>query len=107
MAGPIIETRTGGDAEDLFHLYEEVFGRALTESSRRRWTWQYGENPVAGGEPSIWVARDGEQVLGQYASMPVRLRWGRGEVRSSWGMDVFLKEAARGWSCRCPCAAPR
>jgi len=42
------------------------------------------------------VARDGEQVLGQYASMPVRLWWGGREVRSSWGMDVFLRAEARG-----------
>lgn len=96
MAVPTIETRSGGDAEDLFHLYEEVFGQALTESSRRRWAWQYTENPAAAGEPAIWVARHGGQVLGQYASMPVRLHWGGREVRSSWGMDVFLKEAARG-----------
>lgn len=96
MAVPTIETRSGGDAEDLFRLYEEVFGEALTESSRRRWTWQYHENPSAAGEPAIWVARDGGQALGQYASMPVRLGWGGREVRSSWGMDVFLKEAARG-----------
>jgi GNAT superfamily N-acetyltransferase len=96
VAVPTIETRSGGDAEDLFHLYEEVFGRALTESSRRRWAWQYQENPAGLGEPAIWVARDGGEVLGQYASMPVRLHWGGREVRSSWGMDVFLKEAARG-----------
>ena len=96
MAAPTIETRNGGDAEDIFHLYEEVFGRELTESSRRRWTWQYQENPSARGEAAIWVARDGGEVLGQYASMPVRLRWGGREVRSSWGMDVFLKAAARG-----------
>ena len=38
------------------------------------------------------VARDGEVLLGQYASMPVRLHWGGREVRSSWGMDVFLRE---------------
>jgi GNAT superfamily N-acetyltransferase len=96
VAVPTIETRSGGDAEDLFHLYEEVFGRELTESSRRRWTWQYRDNPSAAGEPAIWVARDDGRVLGQYASMPVRLHWGGREVRSSWGMDVFLKEAARG-----------
>jgi len=35
-------------------------------------------------------------VLGQYASMPVRLWWGGREVRSSWGMDVFVSQAARG-----------
>jgi GNAT superfamily N-acetyltransferase len=96
LPAPTIETRTGRDAEELFRLYEEVFGRALTESSRRRWAWQYEENPSAGSVPSIWVARDEGGVLGQYASMPVRLWWGGREVRSSWGMDVFLQPAARG-----------
>ena len=42
------------------------------------------------------MARDGEKVLGQYASMPVGLWWGGREVRSSWGMDVFLRPEARG-----------
>ena len=96
LPAPTIETRTGRDAEELFRLYEEVFGRPLTESSRRRWSWQYEENPAAGEVPSIWVARDDGRVLGQYASMPVRLWWGGREVRSSWGMDVFLQPAARG-----------
>jgi hypothetical protein len=96
VAVPTIETRSGGDEEELFHLYEEVFGEALTESSRRRWAWQYRENPAGAGQPAIWVARDEGGILGQYASMPVRLGWGGREVRSSWGMDVFLKQAARG-----------
>lgn len=96
MPAPTIEPRSGRDAEDLFRLYEEVFGRALTESSRRRWAWQYEENPSAGDAPAIWVARDEGRVLGQYASMPVRLWWGGREVRSSWGMDVFLQPEARG-----------
>ena len=91
-----IETRSGRDAEELFRLYEEVFGQTLTESSRRRWAWQYEANPAGGASPSIWVARDDGRVLGQYASMPVRLHWGGREVRSSWGMDVFLHADARG-----------
>ena len=96
MPAATIETRSGRDAEELFRLYEEVFGQALTESSRRRWAWQYEQNPAGSGSPSIWVARDDGKVLGQYASMPVRLLWGGREVRSSWGMDVFLHAAARG-----------
>jgi GNAT superfamily N-acetyltransferase len=78
-------------------MYGEVFGEALTEASRRRWEWQYLENPCApNGSPEIWVAREEGRLLGQYASMPVRLWWGAGEVRSSWGMDVFVAAAARG-----------
>jgi GNAT superfamily N-acetyltransferase len=74
-----------------------VFGQALTEASRRRWEWQYLENPASPDRsPEIWVARDDGRLLGQYASMPVRLWWGGREVRSSWGMDVFVAAEARG-----------
>jgi GNAT superfamily N-acetyltransferase len=86
-----------GDQEDIFRFYAETFGQDLTEGSRRRWQWQYAENPEreAAG-PAIWVAREGGDVLGQYASMPVRLWWDGRYVRSSWGMDVFLRPQARG-----------
>jgi GNAT superfamily N-acetyltransferase len=92
-----IERRRNDDGEEIFRLYEEVFGSPLTEGSRRRWRWQYLDNPATAPEgPEVWVAREGELLLGQYASMPVRLHWAGREVRSSWGMDVFLRPEARG-----------
>lgn len=91
-----IEQRGTGDADDLFRLYGDVFGNALTQASRRRWEWQYLENPATPDGPEIWVAREDGRLLGQYASMPVRLWWGAREVRSSWGMDVFVAGEARG-----------
>jgi len=97
MSGLAITPRCATDDDELFRLYRAVFGEELAESSRRRWRWQYLDNPAtAPGGPEIWVARDGGTLLGQYASMPVQLRWGDREVRSSWGMDVFLSPAARG-----------
>ena len=97
MSGLAITPRSAADDDELFRLYRAVFGEELAESSRRRWRWQYLDNPAtAPGGPEIWVARDGGTLLGQYASMPVQLRWGDREVRSSWGMDVFLSPAARG-----------
>lgn len=97
MPGLAITPRCAADDDELFRQYGAVFGEALAESSRRRWRWQYLDNPsTPPGGPEIWVARDGSTLLGQYASMPVQLRWGDREVRSSWGMDVFLSPAARG-----------
>jgi GNAT superfamily N-acetyltransferase len=97
MAQLAVERRAPGDADEIFRLYQDVFGAELTEASRKRWRWQYVDNPATPSEgPEIWVAREGEQVLGQYASMPVRLWWGGREVRASWGMDVFLRAEARG-----------
>jgi GNAT superfamily N-acetyltransferase len=92
----VVERRGPKDDEELFRLYGDVFGTPLAESSRRRWRWQYLENPANADGPEIWVAKDGDALLGQYASMPVRLWWGGREVRSSWGMDVFVREEARG-----------
>jgi GNAT superfamily N-acetyltransferase len=92
-----VERRRADDADELLRLYGEVFGQKLTESSRRRWRWQYTQNPATAPEgPEIWVAREEDRVLGQYASMPVHLWWAGREVRASWGMDVFLRPEARG-----------
>lgn len=92
-----IVRRSGEQDAEIFRLYEETFGQNLTEGSRARWRWQYRDNPATAPEgPEIWVALENGQVLGQYASMPVRLHWGGREVRSSWGMDVFLRPEARG-----------
>src|SRR6185503_11625431 len=92
-----VQRRAPGDDEELFRLYGDVFGQGMSEASRRRWRWQYLDNPATPPEgPEIWVALEDGAPLGQYASMPVRLWWGGREVRSSWGMDVFLREEARG-----------
>ena len=97
MSELAITPRRAADDDELFRLYRAVFGEELAESSRRRWRWQYLDNPATAPDgPEIWVARDGGRLLGQYASMPVQLQWGDREVRSSWGMDVFLSPAARG-----------
>jgi GNAT superfamily N-acetyltransferase len=92
-----IDRRRPEDDEEILRLYAAVFGETLAEGSRRRFRWQYLENPATGPEgPEIWVARDGGLPLGQYASMPVVLWWGGREVRSSWGMDVFVRAEGRG-----------
>jgi GNAT superfamily N-acetyltransferase len=72
-------------------LYRRVFGPDMAEASRLRWEWQYRRNPNNAGEaPRIWVAREGRAIIGQYATMPVRL-WVQGhEIDASWGMDLMV-----------------
>lgn len=72
-------------------LYRRVFGIDAAESSRLRWDWQYRRNPNnPGQEPEIWIAREGTTLVGQYATMPVRLSVKGREVQGSWGMDVMV-----------------
>ena len=72
-------------------LYRRVFGRDAADASRLRWEWQYRRNPNnPGKEPEIWIAREGPAIVGQYATMPVRLSLAGREVQGSWGMDVMV-----------------
>lgn len=83
--------RPGDDRRALEALYRRVFGNDAADASRLRWDWQYRRNPNnPGGTPVIYIAREGPTIVGQYATMPVRL-WVRGqEVDASWGMDVMV-----------------
>lgn len=86
-----IGRRTEADREQLDAMYANVFGEAAAEESNARWRWQYEENPNRPPEgPEIWVAREGDRVLGQYATMPVRLKVLDRVLRASWGMDVMV-----------------
>ena len=79
------------DKRGVDALYRRVFGHDAAESSRLRWEWQYRRNPNnPGHEPEIWIAREGPAIVGQYATMPVRVSLGGREVQGSWGMDVMV-----------------
>ena len=69
-------------------LYRRVFGHDAAEASRLRWDWQYRRNPNnPGGEPEIWIAREGPAIVGQYATMPVQAVGGRAArcaARGAW-----------------------
>ncbi len=79
------------DKRGVEALYRRVFGIDAAESSRLRWDWQYRHNPNnPGQEPEIWIAREATTLVGQYATMPVRLSLKGREVQGSWGMDVMV-----------------
>lgn len=72
-------------------LYRRVFGTDAADSSRLRWEWQYSRNPNnPGHEPEIWVAHEGPAIVGQYATMPVRLSLGGKEIPAAWGTDAMV-----------------
>jgi GNAT superfamily N-acetyltransferase len=92
-----VTLRSSGEDEELFGLYAEAFGTAAAEASRKRWRWQYQDNPAfAQSGPVVWTAREGVRPLGQMATMRVGLYWGGREVQASWGIDYFVRKDARG-----------
>ena len=92
----IVRRRPEHDPE-LFALYAEVFGNGNLERSRKRYDWQYFENPNTPEDgPVIWMAREGDTLLGQMATMPFPMWWGDREVTASAGNDYFVRKSAQG-----------
>ena len=92
-SAPAIEVCRRSEAERpaLEAMYVDVFGKEAAAESRERWRWQYDENPNCPPEgPEIWVAKEDGRVLGQYATMPVRLKVLDRILGASWGMDVMV-----------------
>ena len=85
----IVDKYRAEDRAEIDALFRRVFGEASADASAARWDWQYRQNPN-GSEPHIWIARDEGRVVGQYATMPVRLRVNGQEIDASWGMDVMV-----------------
>lgn len=87
--------RSDSEREALEAMYRDVFGEEAAARNQARWRWQYEENPYCPAEgPEIWVAKqagEGGIVLGQYATMPVRLLAKGRILRASWGMDVMVR----------------
>ena len=91
MPVPDVDRYRADDRRAVEALYRRVFGTDAADASRLRWEWQYRRNPNnPGGEPEIWIAREGPAIVGQYATMPVRLAVKGREVTGSWGMDVMV-----------------
>ena len=86
-----VDTYRSADRRAVEALYRRVFGTDAAEASRLRWDGIQRRNPNnPGGTPVIWIAREGPTIVGQDATMPVRLWVGGREVDASWGMDVMV-----------------
>jgi GNAT superfamily N-acetyltransferase len=85
----IVDQYRPEDRAEVDALFRRVFGAAPADASAARWDWQYCQNPNA-HDPQIWIARDEGKIVGQYATMPVRLWISSQEIEASWGMDVMV-----------------
>ena len=79
------------DRRQVEALYRRVFGPDAADANRLRWDWQYRHNPnMPPDGPMIWLAREGATIIGQYATMPVRVSVQGQDIDGSWGMDVMV-----------------
>lgn len=93
----VIDRYRPDDRRALDALYRRVFGNDAAESSRFRFGWQYRLNPhVRGGEAPIWVAREGTAVVGQLATIPMRLCVKDRDIDAAWGAEAMVAPERQG-----------
>ncbi len=68
---PLIRSYQTTDAEKLIRLYNRVFDRKI---DREYWKWKTEKNPA--GPVSAKVAVLNDEIVGQYAALPVKLKIG-------------------------------
>lgn len=79
---------TSLDRDKILQLRQTVFA---TESPEKRatdfWNWEFLENPV--GLARLYVAEDGDRIVGHYGIIPQRFQFRGSEVRGSIVVDVM------------------
>jgi GNAT superfamily N-acetyltransferase len=61
------------------------------------WKWHFLENPHAAlNDVPLWIVKNGDAVVGQMATIPVRLKVGEDERRALWIIDFILLPEYRG-----------
>ena len=65
-----------GDEEGILELWKTVYPEKELDGKRwiRWWRWMYKENPA--GKAWIWLADDGNKIVGQAAFVPVLMKIG-------------------------------
>ena len=84
------------DRRVLREFQREYFGPNSRQCSEPFCDWLFERNPHrAPGAPVQWICKRDGIVVGQQASIPVRLKAGDREYRASWGIDLMVRSEWR------------
>ena len=56
------------------------------------WDWHFLKNPyIEADNPPVWIAKAGDEIVGQLAATPVRLKVSDEEKRAMWILDLIVR----------------
>ena len=80
------------ERDALFAFLREVYADNLRHSDEKFWRWHYCEVPGASeSNIPLWVAKDGDEVVGQLGAIPVTLNVDRKDVPAVWILDLMIR----------------
>ena len=78
----------------LSSFLDEAYGERAEFKHPHRWRWQFGDNPFRENSESdlwpVWVARDGDRIVGQTAAQIEPLHGVPGCPRLAWSVDTIV-----------------
>jgi len=84
------------DLETIWKFYEDNFGALPIHRLKKRWRWQFVDNPACREQKSsIWVAEIGGKVAGQLGAFPVRMKIMDREMIIQFECDFAVDPGAR------------
>jgi GNAT superfamily N-acetyltransferase len=87
------------DWEKIADFVARTYGAGAPFKHRARWDWQFINTPYTaetGGSAPVWIALDGDKVIGQIALQPGLLWLGDAPLPVGWIVDVMVDEHYRG-----------
>jgi GNAT superfamily N-acetyltransferase len=95
----IVRRATLADRSAIASFIEEAFGPLAQYKARPRWTWQFVDTPFArpeGDEVPVWIALDGDRVVGQIAVQKGLLQVDGKTFEAGWAVDIMVLQSYRG-----------
>ena len=97
----LIKQADGADWNAIKKFIDEAYGPTSSFKGYGRWNWQFLANPFGvrnGDAVPVWIAKDGEKVIGQIAVQPAALQIDGAEYPAGWMVDVMIQPSYRGQS---------
>jgi GNAT superfamily N-acetyltransferase len=85
------------DREQVYDIYLRAFGKESMERWKKRWEWQFLQNPAIHLTPSrVWIAvNKSDKVVGYFSAFPICLKVGDKEIITFEDGDLMVAKEAR------------
>ena len=95
----VVRKACRSDRPAIARFIEDAYGERAQYKAAPRWTWQFIDNPFGrriGEEVPVWVAVDGDRVVGQIAVQNARLQVEGQTFEAGWAVDIMILRSHRG-----------
>jgi len=95
----IVRKADHSDRQAIARFIEDAYGPRAQYKATPRWTWQFIDNPFGlrqDDEVPVWVAVDGERVVGQIAVQQALLQVEGKTLDAGWAVDIMILPSHRG-----------